>query len=77
MRCTGCQVQSGWKEYVYAEDGFAVSAPAQPTFESTPAETGLGSVDAHNYAVTWEMTTKWASQPRLKWIQVLDPYLEL
>ena len=50
--------QGGWKEYVYAEDGFAVSAPAQPAFDSTPAETGLGSLDAHNYTVDLGNDTK-------------------
>ncbi len=72
------QVQSGWKEYVYAEDGFAVSAPAQPTFESTPAETGLGSVDAHNYAVDLGNDNKVGiSATDLKMGQGLDPKLIL
>jgi len=72
------QAQSGWKEYVYAEDGFAVSTPAQPTFESTPAETGLGSVDAHNYTVDLGNDNKVGiSTTDLKMGQGLDPKLML
>ena len=44
-------VQSGWKEYVYAEDGFAISAPMQPTLQTESKDTPIGSVDAHNYTV--------------------------
>lgn len=43
--------QSGWKEYVYADDGFAISAPMQPTLQTESKETPVGSVDAHNYTV--------------------------
>jgi hypothetical protein len=43
--------QSGWKEYVYAEDGFAISAPIQPTVQTESKDTPIGSVDAHNYMV--------------------------
>ena len=45
------QAQSGWKEYVYAEDGFAISAPMQPTFQTESKDTPIGSVDAHNYTI--------------------------
>jgi hypothetical protein len=44
-------VQSDWKEYVYAEDGFAISAPVQPTLQTETKDTPIGSVDAHNYTV--------------------------
>jgi hypothetical protein len=44
-------VQSGWKEYVYAEDGFAISAPIQPTVQTESKDTPVGPVDAHNYVV--------------------------
>ena len=44
-------VQSGWKEYVYAEDGFAISAPAQPSLQTEATATPVGPLDAHNYTV--------------------------
>ena len=45
------QAQGGWKEYVYAEDGFAISAPSQPVLQSESKDTPIGSVDAHNYTL--------------------------
>ena len=45
------QAQGGWKEYVYAEDGFAISAPFQPVLQSESKDTPIGSVDAHNYTL--------------------------
>jgi|SRR5579864_397970 len=31
-----CQQTEPWKEYVYSDDGFAVSAPAEPKLETNP-----------------------------------------
>lgn len=44
-------VQGGWKEYVYADDGFAISSPMPPTLDAQATETPLGSMDAHNFTV--------------------------
>ena len=38
-----------WKEYVYANDGFAVSAPTQPTVERTTAISPGGEVEVRFY----------------------------
>jgi hypothetical protein len=45
--------QSGdWKEYVYSDDGFAVSFPSEPTLQKSmiPLKTG-GEAEMHSYAV--------------------------
>jgi hypothetical protein len=43
--------QRDWKEYVYAGDGFAISAPLQPAFAKETKDTGIGPVEAHNYTM--------------------------
>lgn len=43
--------QSGWKEYSYANDGFAVSAPAEPAFAKQDKPTAAGNVETHNYTI--------------------------
>src|SRR5215469_16021186 len=43
--------QSGWKEYSYANDGFAVSAPAEPAFIKQDKPTPAGNVEIHNYTI--------------------------
>jgi len=45
------QVQSGWKEYVYAEDGFAVSAPRNPRLSPHPRKPDWDRWMRTNYAV--------------------------
>jgi hypothetical protein len=40
---------SVWKEYVYAEDGFAISAPAKPKLEKKMLGRVGGEVEAHFY----------------------------
>ena len=40
-----------WKEYSYATDGFAVTAPSSPSFSKQNKETPGGSVEVHNYAI--------------------------
>ena len=43
--------QSAWKEYSYAADGFAVSAPAEPAFAKQDQPTAVGNVEMHNYTI--------------------------
>jgi hypothetical protein len=38
-----------WKEYTYTSDGFAISAPAEPTRSSQPIYVSGGTADAHTY----------------------------
>ena len=40
-----------WKEYVYNDDGFAMSAPAEPTLTTQPIYVVGGTADAHIYTV--------------------------
>ena len=40
-----------WKEYSYATDGFAVSAPAEPAFARQDKPTAVGNVEIHNYTI--------------------------
>jgi len=43
--------QGGWREYSYANDGFAVSAPAEPAFMKQDKATPAGNVEMHNYTI--------------------------
>ena len=43
-----CQT-SEWKEYVYAEDGFAISSPVEPHIEKRTLKPVAGEVEAHFY----------------------------
>ena len=43
--------QNQWKEYSYASDGFAVSAPEQPGFIKQDKPTASGTVEVHNYSI--------------------------
>jgi len=43
--------QDTWKEYTYAADSFAVSAPVQPSFSRQDKPTATGNVEVHNYAI--------------------------
>jgi hypothetical protein len=38
-----------WKEYVYAEDGFAISSPVEPRMEKRTMKPIGGEVEAHFY----------------------------
>jgi hypothetical protein len=40
-----------WKEYEYANDGFALSAPSEPLLEKKPVDTAVGHVEAHLYKI--------------------------
>jgi len=40
-----------WKEYVYAADGFAISAPSQPMLQKQTMKPAAGEVEAHFYVV--------------------------
>lgn len=40
---------ASWKEYSYADDGFAVSAPSPPVVKRQKADTRAGAVEIHNY----------------------------
>ncbi|MGA9037692.1 MAG: hypothetical protein WB505_18990 [Pseudolabrys sp.] len=38
-----------WKEYVFNDDGFAISAPSEPELKSQPINVAGGTADAHVY----------------------------
>lgn len=40
-----------WKEYSYSDDGFAMRAPAQPTFAKQQQATAAGNVEMRQYSV--------------------------
>jgi hypothetical protein len=40
-----------WKEYSYADDGFALKAPAPPTFQKVAQPTASGSIEMRQYSV--------------------------
>ena len=40
-----------WKEYSYASDGFAVSAPAEPVLNKQSQSAPAGNVEVHNYTI--------------------------
>ena len=40
-----------WKEYQYDNDGFALSAPAKPSLETTLTETATGQIEVHLYKI--------------------------
>lgn len=42
-----------WKEYQYDNDGFALSAPAKPSLETTVVETAVGRAEMHQYKIDW------------------------
>ena len=44
-------VEPGWKEYSYADDGFALSAPSQPTLEKQQQPTVSGNIEMRQYSV--------------------------
>jgi hypothetical protein len=43
-----------WKEYVYADDGFAILAPSQPILQKQIMKPVAGEVEAHIYVVPWK-----------------------
>ena len=43
---------AAWKEYVYSEDDFAVSAPAEPKLEKQTIRVVGGTSSAHIYSVS-------------------------
>ncbi len=45
-----CQA-SEWKEYVYAEDGFAISSPAKPQIQKRTMKPAAGEVEVHFYLI--------------------------
>lgn len=40
-----------WKEYSYSDDGFAMKAPAQPTFAKQQQATAAGNIELRQYSV--------------------------
>jgi hypothetical protein len=40
-----------WKEYVYAEDGFAITTPSEPAVQKDTRDTPMGPVESHNYVL--------------------------
>jgi len=40
-----------WKEYAFADDGFAISAPYAPVLKSKPVATPAGQVQMHLYSI--------------------------
>jgi hypothetical protein len=40
-----------WKQYLFEEDGFAISAPAEPAFHRGTAPVGTGEVEQHFFSV--------------------------
>ena len=51
--------ESTWREYEYAEDGFAVSLPFKPRLEVIPVDTEAGRMDVRSYDVdsdTWNLS---------------------
>jgi hypothetical protein len=47
----GQPANPGWQEYSYAQDGFALKAPAPPTFQKVPQSTALGNIEMRQYSV--------------------------
>jgi hypothetical protein len=45
---------SEWKEYVYADDGFAIVWPSQPVIQKRIMKSKAGDVEAHLYHVPLE-----------------------
>jgi hypothetical protein len=43
--------QTPWQEYVYANDGFAIMAPAEPLQEQLPIYVFGGTANAHVYSI--------------------------
>jgi hypothetical protein len=43
--------QSTWKQYSYPSDGFAFSAPSQPTFSQRTKPSDSGDLQIHTYSV--------------------------
>jgi len=43
--------QGAWKQYVYDDDGFAISAPQAPTMSKANVDTAAGPIEMHNYMV--------------------------
>jgi len=57
--CTFCTVvalsqSSVWKEYAYAEDGFAISFPKEPSIQKRTMQAKAGDVEAHLYFIAME-----------------------
>ena len=48
---TAAAQTDSWKEYVYDDDGFAMSAPAEPTVTTQPIYVVGGTADAHIYTI--------------------------
>ena len=42
---------AAWKEFVYTNDGFAISAPSEPTLQKRIMKPVAGEVEAHIYVV--------------------------
>ncbi len=41
----------GWKEYSYADEGFAMTAPVQPTLQKRQQPTASGNIEMRQYSV--------------------------
>src|ERR1700731_1766306 len=48
---TAVLAETPWQEYVYADDGFAISAPAEPSPEQFPVYVFGGTANAHVYSI--------------------------
>jgi hypothetical protein len=46
---TAAAQTDNWKEYVFNDDGFAISAPSEPELTSQPIYVAGGTADAHVY----------------------------
>jgi hypothetical protein len=51
LGATAALAETPWQEYVYADDGFAISAPAEPSQEQFPIYVVGGTANAHVYSI--------------------------
>jgi len=51
LACAATAQNTGWKEYSYTADGFAIKAPAEPALSKQAQATATGTVEVHNYAI--------------------------
>ncbi len=57
MICSGIAYAAdngNWQEYVYANDGFAISAPSKPMTETSTVNSPFGPVEMHFYSIPME-----------------------
>lgn len=51
LACAASAQNHAWKEYSYAGDGFAVTAPAEPALTRQDQATAVGKVEVHDYSI--------------------------